>query len=1121
MTSRKAWLRLSIVASLLGLLLLPTAAVAQSDTRIAGTVRDSSGSSVANAQVTIKNDKTGEVRQTTTNQQGYFIVGNLKPSAYTIRVEMANFAPLEYPEMEVRASQELGLDFELRPAGVSETVTVEAEATVVDTSSARMGTNVTQLEVNSLPVNGRQMSQLVLQAPGSVNIGTGTWQEVRFSGRAVNQNVVRYDGIEGSAIIDASPGNLNGEVPTPFKLQASLENVQEFRVESSNFPAEYGTGTGGQINVITKSGANAFHGALFEYIRNDALDAPNYFDYTRNNDGSVKEELPKSLLRQHQFGGSVGGPIARDRAFFFGSFEAYKLKAGVNFVEAVPSAIAAARAVPAVAPLIAGFRSPNAVLLPGASTNPDFDIVQLQGQQDVDEKAFSGRFDFHISDTMSSYIRVFHDQGLNTQPEGVSGRNVRITDNPTNAVWQLQSLLGNNGLNEFKLGYNAAPTRINGLAPVVNGVDWSLITVNISGSVANTGIAGQGASSGIAIPGGLVRSNSATNGRGQPYDPYSLSFVDNMSRTVGNHYVKVGGEIRMIRMTTDRLGGTTYTYQNLTNFLSNTLQQVQYLGDVSAPSVFNNGATGPRHTVQNYYIGYAQDEWRMKPRLTLSYGLRYEFYTPMTERDDLLVKYNVDTGVIDPSSTSPYKSKTANFLPRLAMTWSANDNTVLRAGVGAYVGPGQPEDQIQPIESDRVSSTITGGTYPLDIPATVASFQTNPNNRNFQPRAYTNEYTIPEKIYQYTTSIQQQLPAKFTATVAYVGSQGRNLFLRSVTNQITRLIQTSPTSNAIVVRQWDLVQPDGVTVLRPYAEIDIKTTGGHDSYNAMQLQLTRRSGALNMNTQYTFGKSYGNTGGSNEALTSANNAVRTADFDYDIGYNNADIRHTFNSSLIWQVPAGTGRKHDLGGWNAIAGGWDLGGILNARSGIPIDMRVTRPDVVYVESATGLVYTGPAAGRVAVINTPGGGSSRNVRRPDLIPGVDPFIKDGGLIFLNPAAFAIPKPGMFGNLKRGELHGPGFVQLDMVASKHWGLGSAGRDFEFRMEFFNILNQNNFSNPVGTLPSALPANPGVANTIQPGEPFTSAAAGTFGRLTSTVGRTVGLGTNRQVQFAFRVNF
>src|SRR5204862_3796561 len=201
--------------------------------------------------------------------------------------EKSGFGTIEYTAMPLAVGQELALDFELKPAGVQEDVTVTGTAPVLDMSSARIGVNLSQREVDNLPVNGRQMSQLLIQAPGSQNAGTGTWQDIRFSGRAVEQNAIRYDGIEGSAIIDAAPGNLNGENNTPFKLQASLENVQEFRVESSNYPAEYGTGTGGQISVVTKSGGNVAHGTIFEYLRNDKFDAANYFDSQHASDGSV------------------------------------------------------------------------------------------------------------------------------------------------------------------------------------------------------------------------------------------------------------------------------------------------------------------------------------------------------------------------------------------------------------------------------------------------------------------------------------------------------------------------------------------------------------------------------------------------------------------------------------------------------------------------------------------------------------------------------------------------------------------------------------------------------------------------------------------------------------------
>jgi hypothetical protein len=1101
-------------------LLIAAPAIAQVDQgRFTGTVRDQSNAFVGGAKVKVTNEKTGEERVVLSNPQGYFLVGSLKPSTYTVRAERDGFAPIEYTGMNLAVGQELNLDFEFKAAGVEEAVTVVGTTPVVDMSSARIGVNVGERDVNNLPVNGRQMSQLMLQAPGSQNAGTGTWQDIRFSGRAVEQNAIRYDGIEGSAIIDSAPGNLNGEIPTPFKLQASLENVQEFRIESNNYPAEHGTGTGGQVNVVTKSGGNAFHGSLFDYIRNDALDAPNYFD--------TYSGLPKSALTQNQFGGSVGGPIAKNRAFFFGSYEGYNLDAGFNVVEAVPSAAAWAKAVPAVAVLRPGFMTSSAVILPGKSSNADFDIAQLQALQKVRENSFSARLDFKMSNNWSTYFRVFHDKGTSDQPEGVSGRVVHITDNPTNAVFNLQGVISDQTINEFKFGYNSAPSNIIGQAPIINGIDFNSLAINLSGSVANTGIAGQGSSSGIVVPGGLVRANSATNGHAQPYDPYSITAADSFSYVTGSHYAKLGAEYRGIRMSTDRIGGTTYTYTGITQFLANQASTIQYLGDLSAPSPFNNGATGPRNIVQNYFIAFAQDEWHPRTDVTINYGVRYDYYAPLTEENNLIVKWNIDTGVIDPNTTPLYSSKKNNFQPRVSLAY-APGKTVFKTGFGIFVGPGQTEDQIQPVESDRVSSTISNSAYPIDPAALNAAFINSPKTRSYQPRAYANDYTIPERVYQYTASVQQELPGRMSATVAYVGSQGHNLFLRSVANQIVGVYtNANPANPAVVVREWSIVTARDAAglptaVQNPYAEVDFKTSGGHDAYNAMMLSLSKRSSTgLSMNVQYTLGKSYGNTAGSNEALTSGNIARQLSDFDYDNGYNNFDVRHTFNLSALYQIPYGRNRQHAATGVaDAVLGGWDIGGIINMRSGLPINVLVTRPDVVYLD-ASGNVFTGPAAGRTAVINTPGGGGSRNIRRPDLIPGVDPFIQDGGLLFLNPAAFAAPKPGVYGNLERNSLHGPNFRQVDFVASKHWPF-SPERNIEFRVEVFNLFNVANFTNPVGTLPLALPTNALTeANRVQPGQPYTTGAAGTFGTITSTVGRTVGLGTSRQIQFALRLNF
>jgi hypothetical protein len=1115
----KAWM-----AAALFVALFPVVGDAQTDQgKFTGTVHDSTGAFVAGATVTIKNERTGEQRTQTTSDGGVFLIANLKPSTYTVRAVKEGFAPVEYTQMPIAVGQELHLDFEFKPRGVEEAVTVVGQAPILDLSSARMGANVSERDVESLPVNGRQMSQLLLQAPGSQNAGTGTWQDIRFSGRAVEQNAIRYDGIEGSAIVDAAPGNLNGEVATPFKLQASLENVQEFRVESSAYPAEFGTGSGGQVSVITKSGSNGFHGSAFEFLRNDAFDAPNHFDTTAG--------LPKSLLRQNQFGGSVGGPVAKDRAFFFGSYEAYRLTAGVNIVEAVPSAAAWARAVPAIAGLRPGFLAPGAVILPGKSTNPDFDIAQLQTPATVREDAYSGRFDVKLTNRWSSYVRVFGDRGISDQPDSVSGRVVHTEAMPKNAVFNLQGILTDRTTNELKVGYNGAPTSLNGRVPAREGVDFSNMIVNLSGSIANNGIAGQGANSGITVPGGLIRSNSAQNGRAQPYDPYTLSFIDSLSSLRGNHYLKVGGEARLVRMETDRLGGTTYSFTNVNAFLANQPSTVQFLGDLSAPSVFNNGATGPRHFEQEYYIGYAQDEWHATPKFTLNYGVRYDYYTVPRERNDLQVKFNVDTGVIDPPTTPVLKSKTNNIQPRVGATFAATSRTVLRGGFGMFVGPGQTEDQIQTIgDSDRISVAITSGpnlAFPLDPNVAINTFINNPNNRAYQPRAYRNEYTIPERIWQYTGSVQRDLGANLVATAAYVGSQGRNLFLRSIANPIVDVVtNTSPANAAFVIRRFSIVARDAdgnVTgVQNPYAEIDTKTTGGHDNYHAFQLGLSRRSvNGLSLNAQYTLARSFGNTSGSNEALTAANAAQTLPEFDYDLGYNAFDVRHSFNFSALYSIPYGRGRKYAGGGLAAaVLGNWDIGGIVNARSGLPIDIRITRPDVVYVD-ASGNVFNNPAAGRTAVINTPNGGNSRNVRRPDLVPGVDPFIHAQGLLFLNPAAFATPQPGTYGTLQRGALHGPNFKQVDLVLAKRIPV-VRDTNLEFRVEVFNLFNFDNFANPAATLPNALPSNSLTeANKVQPGQPYSPATAATFGQLQSTVGRTVGLGTSRQIQFGFRLNF
>jgi len=1172
--------------------LLPMIGQAQSDQgRIVGTVTDANGGLVPGATVLAKNERTGEERTATTNESGHYVLSALKPSSYTVTATAQNLT-VRTTSVQLLVGQELNLGLTLQATGVEAKVDVTASPdTAIDTGSAAMGVNVNPREVEALPLNGRQLSQLYLQAPGSVNSGSGTYGDIRFSGRAVEQNTIRFDGIEGTAIIDSSPGNLNGEIPTPFRLQSSLENVQEFRVDSNNFPAELGTGTGGQISVVTKSGGNSFHGSVFEYLRNDALDAANFFD---NIIGQ------KSKLRLNQFGGSIGGPIKANKAFFFFSYEGYRLRGGINSIEAVPGQASRICAAPlgagsiacnaATAALIPAFRGPGAVTL---RVGPDlFDTVQLQAINTVNESSAALRLDYRFNQKHSAYVRFFRDQAFNSQPDGVTGRRIEIRQIPQNGVFAFQSLLSPSLLNEFKLGYNGAYSRIVANAPNVNGIDMSNLSFNIGGSVAGFALPGQGANAGVAVPGGLIRANSAQNGRGQPYTPYSLSFVDSVNWTHRNHVVKVGAEIRPIRLYTDRQGGITYTFASVNNFLTNSLQSVQFLGDLSAPSPFFNGSSGQALAKQSYYITYVQDEWKLRPNLTLNYGLRYEYYTPLKEADNRQIYFDINNGTLRDSSQDPYHTSKTNFGPRVALTWSPNANgdgffaggrTVLRGGFGIYYGPGQTEDQIQPIESNRISSTLSGGTFPQDPATIAAAFITNPSNRQYQPRAYAPEYKIPERVYQYSFSIQQALPYKLALTAGYVGSEGRNLFLRSIANRILPgettigptattlpagfgVVNVTDTGGNVVgvrtVREFSILSGTGAP-LNPYAEIDDKTSGGHDSYRALQMSLVRRfNTGLTLNSQYTFSRSFGNTSGSNEARTAANNARALSEFDYDNGYNNFDVRHTFNLSALYDLPVGKGKTYDFGSvGNAFLGDWEVGTIVNGRSGLPLEIGIVRPDLaMQCRNATGCVVQTSASGAtttfangfvtqlqgtisassplppgfVAVVNTPSGGASRNVRRPDLVAGVNPYLTNDRLV-LNPAAFTTPQPGTFGNVPRNYLRGPNFKQFDLIFNKRFKF-SETVNAEFRTEIFNLFNRANFDIPGSRLNLALPsvtfttdADPAkrfytisTSNVLQPGQSYSqSAAGGTFGLLRQTVVRDVGLGTNRQIQFAFRLNF
>ncbi|HJZ97505.1 MAG TPA: TonB-dependent receptor [Candidatus Solibacter sp.] len=1074
--------------------------------RIVGMVTDGTGAAVPNVAISVVNQHTKAERRVVSDAAGLYIVPNLPAfSTYDVKAEAKGFGVWETKGVPLSVGQERTLNVTLQPASVTTEVTVSGgELSVLDTSSAAVSANVNEREVATLPLNGRQLSQLYLLAPGAQTAGGGSFDNIRFSGRANQENAVRFDGVEASSIIDASPGNLNGEISTGFRLQNSLETVSEFRVDSSNYPAEFGTGTAGQISVVSKSGGNDFHGGIFEYLRNSSMDSRNFFD------GATK-----TPLRLNQFGGSVGGPIQKDKLFFFIAQESLKQRAGVNLIGTVPSTSARARAVASIQPLLAGYPTGT------PTSNPDLDLAQRTGSLSIDEYFGSFRLDHRINDKFTQYIRYNRDQGYITQPLDVTGSGQIVTGVPQNVVYTLSQIWKPTMINETKLGFNGNKTRISGFTPLIPGVDTSAFAVSFTGTVAIPGIGGQGASAGAAALGNLVRSNSSQNGRGQPYTNYTMSFIDNLAVIQGPHALKFGGEFRPIRLYTDRQGGTTYTYPSIGALLTNTPSQIQVLGDTSAADPWNNGATGNRFLKQYYLIFYGQDEWKVKPNLTINFGLRYEYYSVLHDDRNLFVLFNADTGKLAcgspapgcdlPNTTPWYHSKKTNFGPRLGISWSPaamHGKTVVRVGSGYYYGPGQTEDQVQPIDSDRATRTLTSGiAFPVSPASILAAYDINSPTLGYQPRAYGDGYTLPEKVLSYTASIQQQLPGGAVLTVAYVGSSGRNLFLRSWTNGIVG-VTTNPTTGA------------GSAILKygaRFAQIDFKTSGGTDHYDSLQTTLNRRfSKGLTAGFQWTYGHSLGNTGGSNEAQTTQN----PFNFEQDRGNNAFDVRHSVNLSVLYQVPFKSQSKIA----QYLVGGWEVGGIYNGRTGLPVDVTITRPDLAYQINGTNQyvqaqILNGTTVTTTAVINNPYGGAFRNNRRPSVVPGVDPFLHTGDKrFFLNPAAFTIPQPGQFGNLGRFALHGPGLNQFDFTTHKKFTL-TERTNLEFRAEFYNLFNRANFLNPPAVLANGL----GIAsNQLQPGQPYSASIAGAaFGVFNSTVSKDVGLGAQRQIQLSLRLNF
>jgi hypothetical protein len=1040
----------------LGLAFVVPLGAQQTESRIVGKVADQSAATLPGVTIMVMSKTTGATREAVTEPNGTFVVTNLGPGVYTVKAALQGFQERSR-DIVLGVGQIETVELTLPIAGVTESINVQASAPVLDLSSAKIGVNISPEEVQNLPVNGRNFANLMTLATGATSDGNGGWASVRFNGKSNQQNYLNYDGVDGTYVWDASPGYLSA-TGSQFRLQTSMESIAEFRVNSGLAPAESGLGAGGNITVISKSGSNRFNGSLFDYLRNDALDSASKYDDK------------KQVLELNQFGGSIGGPVARNRTFFFGSYEGLNQTTGLSFTEAVPSDEAIRRILAgefgtgtnlsaartqAVAPLLAGF--PRGTT---PTANPLLALATLDTQAEQKEHTVSFRVDQRFSNTQLSYVRVLYSNGdVDTPDRTVTPRRVRAKQQPLNVVVNHQSIMGSGLINELKVGFNRPHYSAVAFSATPN---YDATQVSLSGTVTSQSIDARG-TTGIARSGLLVRATSNASTNGQLFKPRSISFVDALTWTRGSHTVKAGGEYRSIDSQFKFLGSTEISYNSITDFVNNVPAQVAV--NLESPEF---------HPQQYYLIGFVQDSWRATNKLSLEFGLRYDFYSVVKERDGKARPFFVEDNAFGPDGGAFYNADRNNVSPRLSAVYQIDSKTAVRAGYGHFYGPGQFEDRIQPIENyiDRRRVQLA------DIPNNALAYPVDPATyRNLlSVRGYTHERPDEYNI-QYGVSVQRELPGAVNLSVGYTGSQGRDMFLRGVGNTldfVTRVRQV-PTVGQVDYKTSGCV--DGLTI----AGQAIRGCG-EASYNALQISATRRfRSGFTGGLQYQYSKNKGTTQGSNEAATSQN----TFDYNTEYGVNAQDIPHTFNGSVIYQIPGS-------GPW---AGGWRVGSIVNARSGVPINVTINRPDNATV-------------GGVTVANILGG-NSRGTQRPDLVPGVNPYFDNGGVRYLNPAAFATPQPGTFGNLPRNYLRGPGFAQVDLMFSKDFRFTET-RGLQIRVEVFNITNRLNYENPAAVLPNGTP-----------GVRFTDAQTGTFGYILGPLNRTVGLGTARQTQISLRYLF
>ena len=1028
-------------ASLIAILMAAASLYAQS-TRgsIGGQVTDADKKPVSGAAVTLVNQETNQKRTGASGSQGEFLVTLLDPGTYRLEVDAPGYRPL-VRNLVLDLDQEIRVDVPLLPGKTTEQVTVTAQRSLLRPDSATVGGVIDNRQVQGLPLDGRNFYELSLLLPGVVPAAEGSASSVRGS-FAININGAREDSNDFllDGVFNGDP-KLNGVAVSP-----PVDAVREFEVLSSTYDASFGRNGGGQVSVVLRSGGNQFHGTAYEFFRNAVFDARNYF---------APSDTPAPQDQRNQFGGTLGGPIVKDRTFFFADYQGTRDSTGITQVTNVPTAAErtgdfSQSSSPAINPFTgqpfpnniipSPYLDPTGLAIAALYPLPNRNVLNQNYVSSPNGRMRGDNFDLRVDHSLapSSHLTVrysFADGSLFEPFTGVGfplvpgyGDNVPTRDQ--NAMIAETHVFTPALLNEFRAGFDR----------VSEGVFQQDIGDNINSQVGLPAISTNPRDFGlslISVTGFSPLGDEDNNPQHSTSNIYQ--FTDNLTWVHGRHMAKFGVDYRITQQNAYRDIESRGFIDFLGDITGNALEELLLgLPTDSGVATLDN----PEHLRTHSYNFFVNDTWRVRPDLTLLLGLRYEFNSPPVDAQNHANLYDQATQTLVPVGTdgmprSGYVPNRDNFAPRVGLAWTpAGSRTVVRAGYGVYydqssLAPGEglyfsppyfnlnvyyPVSATQPL----LLSNPFPGNFPYPYPPSALAFQRNLHTPYVQ---------------QWNFNIEHSLGGSRMFEIGYVGSKGTDLIGARDINQ------PPPSTN-----------PNFERPLPQFADIDLLESNRNSSYNSLQARFEQRLAfGLSLLASYTFAKSIDNDSSFFSSTGDSNFPQDSYDLRAERGLSNFDVRQRFVASYAYDLPF-----HSASRWLK---GWQTFGILQFQTGQPFTVDLLADDD---NSNTGIDSLGFGAND----------------RPNVI-GNPHLSNPSANAWFNTSAFVIPPNGSFGNSGRNTVEGPGMATVDLSLVKNTVIRERAT-VQFRVEAFNVLNRTNFG-----LPDNFIGSPTFGQILSAGDP------------------------------------